>query len=181
MTPLFARKLSLLVPWFHASVGAPLSLLYVSTPPKREGLCSQTTCMEVSSVIIYYNKGAWPQIIIRVSSQISKHTYLQVPSGIFPLDNNRTNLSFEVFLTGVITYILNLIVRSQIAAKRLQLFPLLKYMITWPLLSTVNNYVIYILVTHKCIKNLYFTKKCQSPLIIRHILRSPTLSKHFFI
>ena len=73
--PLFARKLSLMVPWFDASVGAPPSLLYVILP--QEGGTVFPNNMEVSGLICY-NKGAWPQIIRRYPSDI---IYLQVPSG----------------------------------------------------------------------------------------------------
>ena len=61
--PLFARKLSLMVPRFDASVWAPLSLLYVSAPPRgRDGVPKQHGSFKFGYK--YYNKGAWPQIII---------------------------------------------------------------------------------------------------------------------
>ena len=60
---LFARKLSLMVPLFDASVWAPLSLLYVSAPPRgRDCVPKQHGSFKFDH--IYYNKGAWPQIII---------------------------------------------------------------------------------------------------------------------
>ena len=109
MTPFYARRLSLLVPWFDASVWAPLSLLYVSAPPRGRDCVPKQWKFQVWSYIT--TKGPDLKSSLRVFSQISsKHSYLQVPSGNFPL-NNRTNLSFEVFLTGVVIYILNSIVR----------------------------------------------------------------------
>ena len=60
----------------------------------------------------YYNKGADLKSSLRVSSQISsKHTYLLVPSGIYPWTIGPISTLKSRFLTGVIIYILNLIVR----------------------------------------------------------------------
>ena len=82
--------------------------------------------MEVSSLIIYITtKGPDLKSSLRVYSQISsKHTYYLPESSQweFPL-NNRANLSFEVFLTGV-EYNLYPQFNCEIAPKRLQLFPL---------------------------------------------------------
>ena len=137
--PLFARKLSLMVPQFDASVWAPLSLLYVSAPPRGGTVFPNN--MEVSSLVINITtKGHDLKSSLRVSSQISsKHTYLLVPSGNLPL-NNRANFYFEVKIPDW-CYNLYPQFNCKIAPKRLQLFPLLKYMF-YPLLS--NNYVIYI-------------------------------------
>ena len=61
--PLFARKLSLMVPRFDAPVWAPMSLLYVSAPPRgRDCVPKQHGSFKFGHK--YYNKGAWPQIII---------------------------------------------------------------------------------------------------------------------
>ena len=97
--------------------------------------------MEVSSLVINITtKGPDLKSSLRVSSQISsKHTYLLVPSGNLPL-NNMANFYFEVKIPDW-CYNLYPQFNCKIAPKRLQLFPLLKYMF-WPLLS--NNYVIYI-------------------------------------
>ena len=135
-TPFLARKLSLMVPRFDASVWASLSLSYVSAPPReRERLCSQTTWkFEV------WSYGPDLKSSLRVLTfSMSKHTYLLVPSGNFPL-NNRANLNFEVKIPDW-CYNLYPQFNCEIAPKRLKLFTLLKYMF-WPLLS--NNYVIYI-------------------------------------
>ena len=94
--------------------------------------------MEVSSLVINITtKGPDLKSSLRVSSQISsKHTYLL---GNLPL-NNRANFYLEVKIPDW-CYNLYPQCNCKIAPKRLQLFPLLKYMF-WPLLS--NNYVIYI-------------------------------------
>ena len=63
--------------------------------------------MEVSSLIMYIKtKGPDLKSSLRVSAQISsKHTYLQVPSGNFPLKNRPISILKSRFLTGVIIYI----------------------------------------------------------------------------
>ena len=104
-------------------------------PQERERLCSQTTWkFEV------WSYGPDLKSSLRVLTfSMSKHTYLLVPSGNFPL-NNRANLNLEVKIPDW-CYNLYPQFNCEIAPKRLQLFTLLKYMF-WPLLS--NNYVIYI-------------------------------------
>ena len=136
--PLFARKLSLMVPRFDASVWASLSLSYVSAPPReRERDCvpKQHESLKFDHMGLTSNH----QMLRVLTFSMSKHTYLLVPSGNFPL-NNRANLNFEVKIPDW-CYNLYPQFNCEIAPKRLQLFTLLKYMF-WPLLS--NNYVIYI-------------------------------------
>ena len=99
--PLFARKLSLMVPRFDASVWAPLSLLYVSAPPRgRDCVPKQHGSFKFGHNIT--TKGPDLKSSLRVSSQISsKHTYLLVPSGNLPLNNPGGGGVLELFFDGV--------------------------------------------------------------------------------